>query len=62
MKTLLQKDLYTPQEIADYFSVKARAVYLWIKQGKLSIIKVNNKVIRIKKDSLLRFINHKTSQ
>ncbi len=41
----------SPQEAADYLGISRATIYRWIKDGKLSLHKVD-KIARIKKDDL----------
>lgn len=46
---------YTPDEIAKQFKVTRRAVYLWIKQGRLKAHKLAS-TVRIAEPDLLTFM------
>jgi excisionase family DNA binding protein len=48
----MEKELLTPQEVADLFSVSKRTVQLWIKSGKLPVLRIG-RTVRIKRDDLL---------
>jgi excisionase family DNA binding protein len=48
----MEKELLTTQEVADLFEVSKRTVQLWVKAGKLPVIKIG-RTVRIKRDALL---------
>jgi excisionase family DNA binding protein len=48
----MDKELLTPQDVADLFGVSKRTVQLWIKKGELPVIKIG-RTVRIKRDELL---------
>jgi excisionase family DNA binding protein len=48
----MDKELLTPQDVADMFGVSKRTVQLWIKRGELPVIKIG-RTVRIKRDELL---------
>jgi excisionase family DNA binding protein len=39
MPPMLQRDLLTLEELADYLRVKKRTIYEWVKKGKIPAIK-----------------------
>ena len=53
MINLPNKDLFRIKEVADYFSVTRRCIYLWIKAGDLEIEKING-ISRIPRESILK--------
>jgi len=57
---LPEKVLYTPQEVATYFSVTLQTIYNWIYSGKLESVKIAGTVIRIPQDSVLAIQIFKT--
>ncbi len=58
MKTLPDKELLRPNEIAEYFSVSIKTVYGWIDQGKLDAVKLfPSGPLRIKKSALQNMIS-----
>lgn len=53
MTNLPEKAYYRPDEIAEYFSVSKRTVYVWIDTGKLPAIKIAGTTVRVSRESLL---------
>lgn len=58
LKLLDKKDLYTPQEVAEYFIVDIKTIYRWCKCGKLKYIQKGNGGIRIPRESIIEFKNN----
>lgn len=55
MTDLPNKALLRPDEVADYFSVDVRTVYLWIEEGIIqNAIRVTKKTIRIPREEAIR--------
>ena len=55
MNNLPNKALLRPDEVADYFSVNVRTVYLWIEEGIIqNAIRVTKKTIRIPREEAIR--------
>jgi len=55
LNTLPNKALLRPDEVADYFSVDVRTVYLWIEEGIIqNAIRVTKKTIRIPREEAIR--------
>ncbi len=55
MNTLPNKALLRPDEVADYFSVDVRTVYLWIEEGVIqNAVKITKKTIRIPREEVIR--------
>lgn len=55
MNTLPNKALLRPDEVAAYFSVDVRTVYLWIEEGIIqNAIRVTKKTIRIPREEAIR--------
>jgi len=54
MTTLPLKDLFRPDEVAEYFSISRVTVYRWIKQGKIEAIKVDG-IIKIRKEAIVKY-------
>jgi len=54
MKKLLDKDLYTIQEVAEYYSVDISTVYRWINNGDMQKVNISERIIRIKKSEIER--------
>ena len=50
---LPDKELLRVDEVADYFSVTHKTVYLWVKKRHLTAFKIS-RVIRITRDSVLK--------
>jgi excisionase family DNA binding protein len=47
--------LLRPDEVADYFSVDVRTVYLWIEEGVIqNAVKITKKTIRIPREEVIR--------
>jgi excisionase family DNA binding protein len=53
MKTLPDKELLRPDEVAKYFSVALSTIYTWIETGKLEAQKIAGKTIRIKRETII---------
>ena len=53
MTTLPNKDLFRVEEVADYFSVSTRTIYLWVANGHLTVEKILG-ISRIPRDSILK--------
>jgi excisionase family DNA binding protein len=53
---LPNKALYTPQEVADYFSISVRTVYSWREEGKIKGLKISEKVLRIPRNEVVEII------
>ena len=49
---LPQKDLLRVGEVAQYFDVTVRTVYLWLKEGRLEAIRTPGRSIRIVRESV----------
>lgn len=49
--------LLTPKEAADKLRLSKNVVLRYIKEGKITAIKVNSKVVRINERELYRFEN-----
>lgn len=55
MNTLPNKALLRPDEVAEYYSVDVRTVYLWIEEGIIqNAIRVTKKTIRIPREEAIR--------
>jgi len=55
LNNLPNKALLRPDEVADYFSVDVRTVYLWIEEGIIqNAIRVTKKTIRIPREEAIR--------
>ena len=55
MNNLPNKALLRPDEVADYFSVDVRTVYLWIEEGVIqNAEKITKKTIRIPREEVIR--------
>ena len=52
MNGLPQKELLRVDEVADYFSVTPRTVYLWLENGKLEETRTPGNMIRVTKKSV----------
>lgn len=52
MTNLPEKAYYRPDEIAEYFGVRTRTIYVWIESGKLPAVKIAGKIIRISRESV----------
>jgi len=53
---LPDKAFFRPDEIADYFGVAKRTVYVWIDTGRLRSIKVAGTTVRISREALLEIV------
>ena len=53
MTTLPEKDLFRIEEVADYFSVSVRTIYLWIEHRHLKTEKIHG-IARIPRESILQ--------
>jgi excisionase family DNA binding protein len=60
MKGLPDKELLRVEEVADYFSVTNKTIYLWIENDHLVAEKIAGSVVRITRESVLkcRFPHH----
>lgn len=60
MPSLPEKDLLRVDEVADYFSVTKKTIYLWIENDHLQAEKIAGSVVRITRESVLkcRFPHH----
>jgi excisionase family DNA binding protein len=60
MKTLPDKELLRVEEVAEYFSVTNKTIYLWIENGHLIAEKIAGSVVRVTHESVLkcRFPHH----
>lgn len=54
MNSLPEKELLRVDEVADYFRVTPRTIYLWIEIGHLEAEKTPTKQIRIPRESVLK--------
>jgi len=55
LNNLPNKALLRPDEVADYFSVDVRTVYLWIEEGVIqNAVKITKKTIRIPREEVIR--------
>lgn len=54
MGTLPEKELLRVDEVADYFRVTPRTIYLWIEHGHLKAERTPTNTIRITRDSVLK--------
>ena len=55
MNNLPNKALLRPDEVAAYFSVDVRTVYLWIEEGVIqNAVKITKKTIRIPREEVIR--------
>ncbi len=61
MTDLPNKELLRVEEVADYFSVTKKTIYLWIDHDHLKAEKIAGSVVRITRESVLkcRFPHHK---
>ncbi len=51
----MDREYFTPNEVAAKFKVTRQAVYKWIDQGKLEAVRIE-KAVRIPRDSLEKLI------
>lgn len=49
------EQFYTCEEVAERYKVKTRTVWEWIRKGKLSAIKLNEKSYRVSESDLKNF-------
>ena len=49
---LPDKELFRVEEVAEYFGVTKKTIYLWIDHGHLKAEKISGSIIRISRDSL----------
>ena len=54
MKALPEKELLRVDEVADYFSVTNKTIYLWIENGHLEAPKIAGSIIRVTRESVLK--------
>lgn len=50
---LPEKDLLRVEEVATYFDVSQRTIYLWVEHGKLEGRKLARNVLRITRSSVI---------
>jgi len=55
MNTIMKKDFYTAQDLADKLGVNIMTIYRYIKAGKLTAYKIG-KEFRIDKNSFANFL------
>ena len=48
---------YSVKDICELYSLKKATVYKWIQEEKFPYIKLNGKLVRIKKEDFEKFIN-----
>jgi excisionase family DNA binding protein len=53
MSSLPAKDLLRVEEVAAYFEVSERTIYLWVEHGKLEGRKLARNILRITRASVL---------
>jgi excisionase family DNA binding protein len=53
MTNLPNKDLFRVEEVAEYFSVTCRTIYLWIEHEHLKVEKIKG-ISRIPRESILK--------
>jgi excisionase family DNA binding protein len=57
MTTLPNKQYLTPQEVADFYRIKLRALYSWIAEGKIEAERVGpSRILRIRREVAERMI------
>lgn len=54
MPKLPNKELLRVDEVAFYFSISRKTVYVWIEDGKLDGVKVGGTILRITHESVLK--------
>lgn len=55
---MIDSPFLTPEEAAAYFRVDRRTVYLWLRQGSLSGLKVGEHAWRIDREAVEKFAQH----
>ena len=55
-KSLPDKPLFRPDEVAVFFGVSKKTVYFWIEKGKLPAVKIAGNILRIPKKSIDQII------
>jgi len=58
----MEKKNYRAREVSVYLGVGLSTVWLYVKQGKLTAIKLSDRVTIFKKEDLDRFINHNSNE
>ena len=53
---LPQKQLLTPQEVAEFLRVSVRTIYSWVDQGKMEVYRMPGKSIRIRRDVVISIL------
>ena len=53
---LPDKPFFRPDEVAKYFSVSRATVYRWIDEGRLQSVRIGEKVVRVRRESVLRLV------
>ncbi len=53
---LPKKALYTPREVASFFGVTPRTVYVWVETGRLEGLKIADRTLRIPRQAVVEII------
>lgn len=48
----LQRNLFTPSEVAEHLGVSKQTIWTWIRQGKLDAVKINSRNYRIELETI----------
>ena len=51
---------YTPEQVAKALQVKVDTIYKWAKDGTITHIKVNDRMIRFRESDIEAYLNSKT--
>jgi excisionase family DNA binding protein len=56
-----RKSLFSPRDISVPIGAPVQTVYTWVAEGKLSTLQMPGRMIRIKREELIRFIAWKAT-
>jgi excisionase family DNA binding protein len=51
-----EKRLFRPNEVANIFGVAIKTVYRWCDSGKMDFIRIGPRMMRVKRESVIKFI------
>ena len=52
MNKLPDKELFRPEEVAEYLNVSKRTVYTWLDNGTLTGVKIAGTTVRVDRESI----------
>jgi excisionase family DNA binding protein len=53
---LPDKPFFRPDEVAKYLSVSRATIYRWIDEGRLQSVRIGEKVVRVRRESVLQLV------